>query len=293
MANPKYLDFKKWLTETGKIEECAEAVEYTYSMNRFLQKQHRFSDTPYAFQDVFCLINSADFEALYAFRRTYYWDSSWARKDKAFQLLFEYYGKSYDSFRKYEIESMMRTYNPSTLFVCRGNIACVRYGHPIEDVAATIAVENGNIIKIHASRCRKCNLVFIQKEYYLQLRKAHKFMIADFCELSEDGHSIIPPGKFAAESPLMLCGYTVNQTDNLSDDERHYILANVIFNGILNKTEIINYLEGFLVFNASKDSLHLAKAKWENDLEFIRGLNLESHPVLSVSDIRPYSMHTK
>lgn len=92
----------------------------------------------------------------------------------------------------------------------RFEIACTRYRHPIEDVAVSLPVENGSVITVHASRCQKCNLVFMQKAQYLRLRKEHRILIADFCELSEDGYSIIPPGKFAAESPLTLCGYNVS-----------------------------------------------------------------------------------
>ena len=35
--------------------------------------------------------------------------------------------------------------------------------------------------------------------------------------------------------------------------------------------------------------MHLAAMKWECDLDYVRNLDLEQHPVVPVTDIRPYS----
>ena len=284
MADQRYLDYKQWLKETNRLDKCPNAVEYLYLMNCFLTRRMHA-------QDMFTLIKKPEFRALYEFRSNYVWSrvSENSPKEKAFELFFEYSGKSYIEYRQYEIETKLSSYDSGTLFICRGGIACTRYKHPIEDVAVSIPVENGSVITVHASRCKKCDLVFMQKAQYLRLRKEHRILIADFCELSDDGYTIVPPGKFAAESPLMLCGYSVNQDTNLSAKERHYLLANIIHNKILSKTEIINYLEGFIAFNASKKSLQVARSRWESDLEFVRNLDLETHPLITITTIQRYS----
>ena len=56
----------------------------------------------------------------------------------------------------------------------------------------------------------------------------------------------------ASESPLKLCGYSVSQTDGLSDRERQSIISQVIDKNILQKREVICYLEHFINMNGKK-----------------------------------------
>ena len=112
-------------------------------------------------------------------------------------------------------------------------------------------------------------------------------MVANFCELSFDGYTPIDDGPFSNASPLMICGYNV-RSGVLTEAHRHAILTNIIYNGIMTKVEIIQYLEHFINFNGSKSNMHLAVSKWENDLEFVRRLNIESHPIVEVTHLKPY-----
>lgn len=285
MEKAQYQDFKQWLINSGKIEECPDAVSYLFSINRFLQKR-------ICGLDLFQIIQGNKYSLLFDCRN--HWEYRQRKvnapiREQVMRLAFEYLGRSFDSYIQYEAERIFSSCTkPHTLYLHQGNIACLRYKHPIDDVAASIAVAGNMPLRVHASYCRKCNAIFMHKSFYKQLRKQYPFIVANFCEISEDGYTLIPPGKMAAESPLKLCGYTV-EANKLTDAQRHQLLCDIIYNGILSKTEIINYLEHFLIFNAGGKRMHLAAMKWECDLDYVRNLDLEQHPVVPVTDIRPYS----
>ena len=56
----------------------------------------------------------------------------------------------------------------------------------------------------------------------------------------------------AFASPLKLCGYSVSQSKGLTQATRQYILAKIIYDGIMSKLDVIRYLEHFINLNGSK-----------------------------------------
>lgn len=134
-----------------------------------------------------------------------------------------------------------------------------------------------------------CNIIFMHKNYYLQLRKQHPFAVANFCEIGENGYSPIVGDQFAAESPLKLCGYNARKDSPLSDEERQEILVTIIENGILTKTEILQYLNHFIGFNGERLQNRFAVTKWESDYHFVADLNIDGHPLVCIDEIRSYS----
>ena len=72
--------------------------------------------------------------------------------------------------------------------------------------------------------------------------------------------------RLAQESILMQFGYTVSQEESLSASRRQKILAVMIDNKVLSKSEIISYLDFFI--NQSK--FELAVSKWEMDRDFVQ-----------------------
>lgn len=276
----QYQLFKTWLIENDKIASCPNAVDYLYGINRLLEKR-------ICNETLFELIENDDFNQIYRMRSHYNYHKA-ISKDITLKLAFEYKGKDFSKYVEFEAEqTFKRLPKRTTLYIHQGNIACLQFKHPIQDVAASIATASDEPLTIHASYCKKCGIVFINKSFYKRLKSQHIFMVANFCELSEDGYSPIPPGHMAAESPLKLCGYSVKE-DGLSEHYRQLLLGNMIYNGILSKTEIIKYLEHFISFNGSKDNMDRPKLKWEHDVEFIRNLDIESHPLTSITQIRPY-----
>ena len=93
----------------------------------------------------------------------------------------------------------------------------------------------------------------------------------------------------AEESTLHLCGYTVNQKDNLSDAQRHTIIVAIIENGAMDKHEIINLLNYFIEMNGSNKGNELARSKWRNDLDFALFYNTENQKKFIINKIVPYN----
>ena len=302
MVSEDYQNFRFWLTQTNRIplkkyltnqnfhhEDISDEfdfVEMLFLHNRFVNRYISPGD------DLFSLIKNKNYRALYDMRYHYRYKRNIA---KYYFLLFcfEYLEENFTEFKEYEAVSCLAKYsNSQTLFIHKGNIACLMYKHPVEDVKASIITASDDPIFVHASHCTKCNITFIRKEEYLRLRKRYPFLVANFCELSEDGYTPVSSIRLAAESPLMLCGYNVKQ-GGPPKYYRQAILANMIYNGILSKTQIIQYLEHFISFNGHKESLFFATDKWESDLEYVRNLDIDSHPVVSISEIKPYSQRNK
>ena len=75
--------------------------------------------------------------------------------------------------------------------------------------------------------------------------------------------------KLAPESILMQYGYSVSATVDLSDKERHMILAALVDKGIVSKTGILSYLDFFISQRSRQTRYESAIAKWNNDKQFV------------------------
>ena len=92
----------------------------------------------------------------------------------------------------------------------------------------------------------------------------------------------------AEESPLMLSGYNVGQRDGYTSCERHYILARIIHDGIMDKGDVIRYLSYFIRKNGAKRGNELALSKWEEDLAFVQKYDMSTQPRAIIGEIKKY-----
>ena len=76
--------------------------------------------------------------------------------------------------------------------------------------------------------------------------------------------------RLAQESILMQFGYTVSQEESLSASRRQKILAVMIDNKVLSKSEIISYLDFFINQRQYQSKFELAVSKWEMDRDFVQ-----------------------
>lgn len=91
--------------------------------------------------------------------------------------------------------------------------------------------------------------------------------------------------KLAQESILMQHGYTVSQTEGLSTARRQKILAVLIDNKILTKSDIISYLDFFISQKKSNHMYEKAITKWQNDREFVAEYKIGHHKKYNVKGI--------
>ena len=91
--------------------------------------------------------------------------------------------------------------------------------------------------------------------------------------------------QLAQESVLMQYGYNVSQTEGLSQRARQKILALLIDNKALSKSEIISYLDFFISQRATQSRMQLAIAKWETDREFVENYRTGEYTKYGVNAI--------
>ena len=290
MITEQYQAFKSWLIATNrapcqlselKIISASDFVDMLFSANKIIERYISEND------DLFTLIQAKDYENIYRFRM-HFRNKITPKQNVFLQFCFEYHISWYGKYEEFEADKILsKISKANTLFLYKSKIICLKHKHPIEDVRASVIIGDNRQISIHANRCAKCGIIFMHYSEYERLKKTYPFLIANFCELSSDGYTPVVNKSIASESMLMLCGYNV-KNGVLSERQRHLLLRNIIYNDILSKAEIIDYLEHFITFNGSKKNMFFAVSKWENDLSFVRQLDIESHPEVFVNEIKQY-----
>lgn len=172
------------------------------------------------------------------------------------------------------------------LYIYKGNIRCHRYGHHIIQATAVLHNKTDNEIELNVEYCTECKKFILEYTIFEQYRNRYGVLVGNF--------RMVVNGEFdgeydlAEESPLMLSGYNVSQRDGYTSRERHYILARIIHDGIMDKGDVIRYLSYFIRKNGAKRGNELALSKWEEDLAFVQDYDISTQPRAIISDIRRY-----
>ena len=127
--------------------------------------------------------------------------------------------------------------------------------------------------------------IFILDSTYQNLKK--KGMI--LCRISDE-KNYMKGGyangiKLAQESLLMQYGYNVSQTEGLTATARQKILAVIIDNKIMSKSEIISYIDFFISQRSSNSRMDVAISKWEADRDFVENYKIGEYTQFGVNAI--------
>lgn len=174
-------------------------------------------------------------------------------------------------------------------FVVRTNVfKCMHNKHKINNVVAMINIDNDGKkkqMKISAGYCSQCKVYFIMDSTYQRLKK--KGMI--LCRVTDEKNYMksgyINGMKLAQQSLLMQYGYNVSQTEGLTATGRQKILAVIIDNKIMAKSEIISYLDFFISQRSSMSNMEIAISKWETDREFVENYKIGQYTQFGVNAI--------
>ena len=177
------------------------------------------------------------------------------------------------------------------LYVYRNNNSCLGGRHSFINATAVLLGFKNKNIELNVQYCPQCRKFYIEETSYLRYRKRYGAIIGNI-KLESSG-KYNDQDNLAEQSPLMLCGYTVNQQVGHSDSMRHYIISRIIDKGILSKKRIIDYLQLFIKKNGKKEGNELALGKWEKDLDFTLQYNIDRQPVVGITDIRRYEKKSK
>lgn len=181
-------------------------------------------------------------------------------------------------------------YKPAsdTLYVYSGRIKCIRDNHTMTCVNALIDTASGEVAKLNVNCCLNCNRFYISYDEYERYMAKYKSLLTRIVLVNQNGESTFT-NNLAAESILKLCGYSVSQEKGLSQAERQRLLAKIIHTGIVNKPDVIQHLNWLIKMNGKKAGNDIAKEKWEDDLFFVRNLDMRSQTNHKISSVSPYS----
>lgn len=174
-------------------------------------------------------------------------------------------------------------------FVVRGNVfKCMRNKHKIDNIDALISIDDDGKRckeKISAGFCSQCKVYFILDSTYEKLKKKGIILCRVTDEKNYMKGGTVNGMKLAQESLLMQYGYTVSQTEGLSATGRQKILAVIIDNKIMSKSEIISYLDFFISQRSSIPNMEVAISKWEADREFVENYKIGQYTQFGVKAI--------
>lgn len=171
-----------------------------------------------------------------------------------------------------------------TTFKCRHN------DHKLQNIDAVINIINkeGNVTRttVPAGYCPNCNVFFIMESTYQSLKSKG----TPVCRVSDEktylsGNIFVNGMKLSQESVLMQYGYTVSQEEGLTSARRRKILALMIDNGVLTRSDIISYLDFFINQRKNQHRFEKAIEKWESDREFVSEYKTGNYSKYGVSGI--------
>ena len=147
---------------------------------------------------------------------------------------------------------------------------CAGKGHHLEKITAVMKILTQSGIKdidVPALYCKECDEYYINEQTYNSIK--HKGTLC---------HRVVTENEYLKvrknynswndKSILSSYGYNVNAQDDLSDQERHDIIAFVIENNICTSEEILSFLEWLVRKRGYR--FPDAANKWERDIEFTK-----------------------
>ena len=174
----------------------------------------------------------------------------------------------------------------NVLYICKGKRICEKKGHEIIPATGIITKlqPNGTTtqIRINIHYCKSCKEFFIGYESYKSYQDKHGMLLGNYVF-----DSFLSPGggfaNLAMESPLSLCGYSVNEKTGPSKFMRREILEYIMDHDILDKSQIINYLEFFIATHKNHSS---AVEKWSDDLEWVNKYKINQQIHVTIAKIK-------
>ena len=140
------------------------------------------------------------------------------------------------------------------------------------------------VIKINTNYCPQCRKYFIGHDEYVRYRQIYGVLLGNI--KITNGSFVQSETDLADESILHMCGYSVNQADNLTSVERQGILQYLIDSKVSSKPEIIEYLNFFIKRNGKRQNMEEAVRRWNEDLRWVREYQLNRQRYFEISNIQ-------
>ena len=173
------------------------------------------------------------------------------------------------------------------LYIHKGTIFCETRCHEVEQATAIMTDINGNDAKLNVSHCLTCGRYFMSYSVFQLYQRRFRAILGDL-ELWDDEPRCGGDYCLAEESRLHLYGYNVDKRMDLSQGERQRIIAMVIGNDLISKREVINLLRSFIERSKNRENYGQSVRKWEEDLEFTLGIDIDEQPRYGLEQLERY-----
>ena len=156
-----------------------------------------------------------------------------------------------------------------TLVVYCGADSCRENGHLVRDIRVDFGFYGKPNKQFTIERCAHCMQYRISSDDLLEMLNTYGVPLGMIKYENDAGGEF---GNFSDTSVLYDMGYTVNQSDGLSAAKRQSILKHAIDSGKLSKNEVLQFLYQRICINGMKAGNEIARKKWSEDYEYIKGL---------------------
>lgn len=173
----------------------------------------------------------------------------------------------------------------NVLYICKSTTACLNKNHELESVTGVVENERGFPIKMNINYCKQCRKYFLEYSEYQYYRKRYGILFGNF-SMSSDMRTDSIFSEMAEASKLYLAGYTVNQTDDLSDQRRRNILVFLIDRKIIEKSEIISHLDFLIKTNRHRRDRAIAIERWTSDVNWCREYRLDTQRQVEIGEVK-------
>ena len=178
-------------------------------------------------------------------------------------------------------------------FVIRANSFYCLKNHRTETITAQVNLlkRDGSIetAAVTAGYCSTCKCYFLPETEYQNLRRQGILLCQVLTEkvFRTNGTAIIEGWDLKPESLLHQCGYNVNATDDLSDEQRQSVLIYVVESGLQSVYDICSFLDWLIARNEQRidKDMSSAVAKWRFDRKFISDYKKGSRRLVGIHSL--------
>ena len=174
------------------------------------------------------------------------------------------------------------------LFIRKGIVFCSKNNHKISSVTGILSDLSGKTVKLNVNYCADCKIFFIDYAEFKYYRDIYGILLGNYLIQENFNPATGIYKNLSAESVLKICGYTVNQADNLTADQRHLILSNLMDKNIMSKPRIMRYLKFFINVSKNRDNMETANKKWQEDLIWVRNYNIDTQKHFFINSIEKF-----
>lgn len=167
-------------------------------------------------------------------------------------------------------------------------MSCSKKDHKIISVTGILVSLSGNPVKLNVNYCTDCKIFFIDYAEFKYYRDIYGVLLGNY--LIQDNFNSASGNyeNLSTESVLRVCGYTVNQRDNLTAKQRRLILSNLMDKEIFTKSRLMRYLRFFINSSRYRDNMKIAHQKWQEDLIWVRNYRINEQRHVLIGSIQKF-----